>query len=371
MSTEPWKYYVRRLIGNGTEVPAYNGLPLEKVSLDRELSGPGGIKGSLPFAVSRGMVTEDGSPLFVPWATTIYAEKDGHIRHGGILADVSDEGPDLKLDCVGFTGYATGQPYTSEYSVSSVDPLAVFRHIWAHLQGQPGGNLGLQIDNATSPIRVGVAKESGGQGPYVLGWWETHDLGKVLDELATLTPFDYVVDHEWDGEKVLHRVRIGYPTIGRRRDDLRFVVGENIFDGPLKVSYAGDDYADTVLLLGAGEGRKMIRGFQYRPARTEVLRLRRTVVVEDKSITTAQKAEQAAMDELSYRLGEADLTSLTVKDHPHAPVGSYDVGDEIRVRTPKGWHAGLDIWVRILAISTDPQTNSEELTVLRSEKGTR
>ena len=365
-----WRYYLFRANGDGTETPIYHsGLPLLDVSVDVELSGPGGIKASLK-PEQQGMTAADGSPLFVPWSTVLYAEKDGVIRQGGILTEPTDDGPTLGLDFIGHSGYPNGQPYTGDDQWVQVDPLSLVRHIWWHLQQKKGANLGVVVDETTSPVRVGKAVPEGetaarADGPYILGWWETHDLGKTVDDLATETPFDYLLSHAWDGDTVAHRLQLGYPTIGRRRDDLRFVVGENIFVQPT-ITYDGEDYADEVLMLGAGEGRKMIRALS--PQRPNTGRLRRTAVMEDKTLTSQDAADRAALDELSYRLGSADIQSVTLG--PEAPTG-YTVGDEILITTKKGWHDGLNLWVRILAVSTDTGTDTHTLTVARSEKGNR
>lgn len=363
-----WKYHLYRANGDGTETRLYHSaLPLSDVKFTDALSGPGGIRASIK-PEQLGMVDSNGDTLFVPWSTVLYAEQDGRI-YGGILTDPVDEGPKLALDFIGFSGYANGQPYTADNQWVDVDPLNIVRHIWTHLQTKPRGNLGMIVSGDTSPMRVGKPLVDGNaskeEGPFVLGWWETHDVGKVIDDLATETPFDYVVKHEWVDETgpPRHFLQLGYPTIGRRLDE-RFVVGENIFTTP-QISYQGEEYADEVLLLGAGEGRKMVRGLQQR----QVNRLRRAVVVEDKTKTSQAAAERAALDELSYRLGDADIQSVTITDHPNAPTGSYSVGDEFLLTTRKGWHDGLSMWLRILEIETTAETNETTVTVVRSDKG--
>ena len=369
-----WRYLATRLNGDGTEIFLSNDLPLQGAQLREDLSGPGGITGSLAPEVARLRSTER-EPLFMPWSTAIYAEKDGQIRAGAILADLTENGPTLALDCVGFTGYLQGQPYKADGSWVHVDPLAIARHIWAHKQDQAGGNLGLVLDSITSPVRIGTKEEevkftteTGEEvnfqtGPYTLQWWKDHDLGKAFDDLAAETPFDYLVAHAWSGESISHRLRLGYPTIGRRRDDLRFQVGENIFDTP-ELLYDGDEYASDVVVLGAGEGRKMIRGEDSRTTG----RLQRTIVVTDKTLRNKKSANAAASRELSARLGDEDIDSLTVLDHPHAPIGSYAPGDEILIRSKHGWTQDVELWVRILSIVIEPEKNQATLTVARVEK---
>lgn len=370
MTDNRWRYLAYRLNGDGTETRLHGDVPLTDVGLGRDLSGPSEMSANLTLEYS-GMEAPDGAPLFVTWSTAIYVEKDGKIRRAYILVDVNDDGPALELTFVGWAGYPKDQPFNSAYSDINAEPLDIVRMLWRHLQEKPGGNLGLTLDGLRTPVRVGKALPKGTtvagaeEGPFVLGWWETKDIGGVIDDLATGTPFDYAEEHEWDGENVKHRLRFGYPTIGQRRRDVRFVVGENVTLNP-EIQYRGEDYATGIIMLGAGEGRAMIRGIAVEDGTPS--RLRRVLTVEDKSLKTRAAADLAAARELRKRRGEADFTTVTVTDHPNAPIGSYDVGDEIQVLTVGGWHDGLDLWVRILAIDLDPEKMQETLTVVRTEK---
>lgn len=365
-----WRYLAYRVNGNGTETRLHGDVPLTDVTMERDLSGPSGMDATLT-TVNASLKNIDGDSLFVPWSTAVYVEKEGIIRRGYILIDVVDRGADLDLTFVGWAGYPKDQPFNDAFSDINAEPLDIVRMLWRHLQGKPGGNIGMVPDDTRTPIRVGKAIPAGTttagaeEGPFVLGWWETKDLGGVIDELATGTPFDYVEEHEWDGEKVVHRLRFGYPTIGERRRDVRFVVGENVSLNP-EIQYQGEDYATGIIMLGAGEGRAMIRGIAVEEGTPS--RLRRILTLEDKSLTTKAAADRAAERELKKRRGDPDFTTITVEDHPNAQIGSYDVGDEIQILTVGGWHDGLDLWVRILAISTDPEKLEETLTVVRTEK---
>lgn len=369
-----WRYLAYRVHGDGTETLLSNDVPLQGVRLREDLSGPGGIEGEIAPEVLR-LKTPTGDPLFDPWGTAIYAEKDGNIRAGALLADLLEEGPRLQLDTVGFTGYLAGQPYTGDWSRVQVDPLDVARHIWAHKQAIRGGNLGMTVDSTTSPVRIGTKEEdvkfitgngeevSFQAGPYTLQWWKDHDLGKAFDDLAAETPFDYLVTHSWDGEKIKHHLRLGYPTLGRRRHDLRFVLGENIFDHP-PINYEGDAYASEVITLGAGEGRKMIRGGDSRTTN----RLHRAAVVIDKTLRNKKSADTIAAQELAARIGDEDLDTLIVQEHPSATLGSFSPGDEILVQSPAGWTKEIYLWVRILSIVTEPEKNQATLTVARTDR---
>jgi hypothetical protein len=377
-----WVYHAARLNGDGTETWLDHDIPLQRVSIKDELSGPGHLRGLIAPEVAR-LRTEDGKPMFEPWSTVIYPEANGSIRGGFIVVGARESGSNLNLECVGFTGYAQGTPYDGEYSETNVDPLDVAREIWAHIQSQPGGNIRLAVDDTTSDVRIGTEEstwsststngntgettQNGGSKltPYKLGWFANNNLGQKFDELAKNTPFDYRTEHEWDGEIVTHRLVMGYPNLGRRKHDLRFMVGENIYRIP-NINYLEDDYASEVMVLGAGEGRKMIRG----TAKTEPTRLRRVQVVVDKGLDSKGLADRAADDELKVRSGDVDIREIGVMDHPSAPLGSFVPGDDILVQTTEGWTDELAIWCRVLAITYEPESGVSRVSIIRTEKVT-
>lgn len=637
-----WRFIAANLRGDGTEEFLTYDIPLSDGTVTNKLSGPDEISGKLTPEIAS-MKDDKGNPLFVPWSTSIIAEKDGVIRADCIVDDLKESGPDLSLECVGFAGYPKDIPYKSNKSEIQVDPTDMFRHIWSHIQGYRGGNLGVVVDSTTSKVKIGTEEDDDADsdegeenGPYKLNWWDNHDLQDDLDKLASDTPFDYREEHKWnkgeqldtgaahqvaeldidpsrvmqsfvrdpgngdwyvtqvktpegkgnddttifrcdkngnllsssvlkgaghgsslgfesdggdvylwlhwasahtlarwkyegdvevswsdssvesmpfwdnavwvsidqdhdriatrhkegdsttgaehfwlrrlsdvkDGKdhvlaelekkhlgwgawqgfatdkkylytvwggtaagptpyfvrfewetgkrelvdlsgyvpsgyasghnevegvavsgghiyvgkatgathhreariwelafpqdvkgKVSHRLRLGVPKIGKRRQDLRFVAGENVTELP-EIDYEGDQYASGVVVLGAGEGRKMVRG----QASHNTGRLRRVAVVEDKSIKKQKDADKLAEKELKLRTGKPDISELVVTDHKHAPIGSIHLGDEIAYRTEKGWHPSLTIWVRVLEIEYTTDSADVKLTVKRGDK---
>ena len=369
-----WRYIASRLHGDGTETFLDWNLPLSGVGLTNTLSGPDAITTSINPEVAALKV--GGSPLIQPWSTAIYAEIDGQIRCGAIVADMIADGPNLTLTCIGFPGYAIDMPYTSEYSRAQIDPLDVVRHIWTHIQSASNGNIGLQVDPLLTGLKIGTVAEnvdfttSNGEnvsftaGPVKLMWYQTDNLGAEIDKLAKETPFEYREAHVWNADETIdHRLRLGYPRIGRRRHDLRFVVGENIQIVPA-VDF-GVDYASEVLTLGAGEGRSMIRGTSGRPDS----RLRRVAVVPDKSLRTTTAANILAAQEVLRRSGLADVTEVIIRDHSHAPLGSFDVGDEILVQLGSGWADDLALWCRVISMTIAPESlGVARLSLLRTDR---
>lgn len=372
-----WRYFATRLNGDGTETLIDPDLPLEGVTIEDRLSGHGGMTATIDPVYTR-LLGSDGRPILKEWSTAIYAENDGDIRAGAILASCPIDGPSLALDAVGFTGYAQDMPYTGEgYKGVRVDPLDVVRHIWSHIQSYPGGNIGLTWDSTKSDVTIGTElrqvqfdTQSGPvsfeAGPYKLNWYSNHDLASDIDGLAEETPFDYHERHFWEGDVVRHRVDIGYPRLGRRRDDLRFVHGVNVFE-PVTSDRDGSIYASGTLVLGAGEGSAMVKALREPATRPED-RLRRIAVVVDDRIKSKTKAAQRGDVENQWRARLDDVESVVVQDHPNAPLGSAVVGDEIRLEGQGDW-ADADLWVRILGISYQPENGQvAQYTVARTDK---
>lgn len=326
-------------------------VPLSGAVPTETLSGPRALSGSLPLAY----------PVPVlEWGHAIWLEDDGVIQGGGIVSDVDDDGQHHTVTCVGFTGYLRKLPWLAPAEdLVQVDPLDIVRQVWTHVQGQPGGDLHVTVDPATSPIRIGEEEKqvdfttSSGEavafdaGPFRLNAVDAQDLQKVIDDLAADTPFDYREHTYWDGERIRHRLELGHPALGAERPDLRFVIGENVAVLP-HLNGDAAAYASEVLVIGAGEGRAAVTA--HVPS-DSVSRLRRVAIVADKTLRSATAATNRARAELKARDPRGALSELVVIDHPNAPLGSYDVGDTIHVTGPLYDGNRVDHWARITEIA--------------------
>ncbi|MEV7684245.1 hypothetical protein AB0O64_37815, partial [Streptomyces sp. NPDC088341] len=226
-------------------------VPIAREELSWALSGGGALRGSVSPDVG-GLRAADGRMVLDEWGTLLYAEAAGQIRWGGIVTRSQFQGPTWSVEAVGMAAYPTGLPYLGEFVSEGVDPLDVVRELWSHVQAQPDGDLGMLVDGTTSPVRVGSKNEK-----YAVVWWEATDCGSEIDNLAKETPFDYAEDHWWSGDEIRHRLILGYPRLGRRRDDLLFEQGVNVTD-VVAPTRDGDAYANELVGLGSGEGRKVL-----------------------------------------------------------------------------------------------------------------
>jgi hypothetical protein len=190
-------------------------------------------------------------------------------------------------------------------------------------------------------------------GPYKLNWWETDNLGGKIDDLASTYGFDYEESHAWaagGADEILHRLDFGVPRIGVRREDQRFVVGENVTMAPTE-NFEADSYATDVYVRGAGEGRTMIRGYA---ARVNDRRLSRPVTIEDKNIKSVKVANQRAQEELSRRTGAPAVSEIQIRDSDEAPIGGLRNGDEIELLSDGEW-GDTSAWYRILSTTFTPE----------------
>lgn len=381
MARSGWRYLATRLNGDGTETLIHPDLPIEDVSIDKVLSGINAISGKIvPGTPS--LIGTDGRPLIRAWSTAIYAEADGSIRAGGIVTSPDPDGEILNIESVGFLGYSQDMAYTgSGYKGIEVDPIDCGRVIWSHIQSQPGGNIGLELDDTDTNGEVSIGTtvkqvefdtQSGPvsfeSGPWKLNWYTNHNLFGDFSSLASSTPFDFIEEHSWnDDGTIKHFVRIGYPKLGRRRTDVKFTWGVNVFD-PVSMSNDGSLYASSIIVLGAGEGSSMIHAIREPVCHQPGDRLRRTAVVIDDSIKSRKRANARADQEWQWRRQLDDINSVVVRDHPDAPLGSVELGDEIRLLGRGDWSV-LDMWVRVVSMNIDP-TNGKvaEYGVVRTDK---
>lgn len=369
-----WRFFAMRMDGTGGSGEIIHpDLPLADVEIEDMLSGHNSLTGTISPEFAS-LIADDGRPLLDEYGTAIWAEESGNIHGGGILVDSGFSGPQWSLTCTGLTGYLEDLPYAGATFFVEEDPLNIFRHIWTHTQAQPGSNVGLEVDPLLTGLKIGRELEqvefdtqsgpvSFEAGPYKLAWYQTHNLADNADGLASDTPFDWHEEHYWVGDVLHHRLRLGYPVLGRRRADLRFVIGENVHVIP-DVDRDGSEYADEVWVLGAGEGSAMKRGV----ARANINKLRRVAVVADPSLRSQTGVNAAAQREVKYRNTLDTISSVIVRDHPHADIGSVQVGDEVLVEGPTGW-IDVNTWYRVISRTIKPfSPDRMELSLLRSDR---
>lgn len=321
-------------------------LPLRDLEYGPELNGPGSLTGTLSPKLVAQFPT-----LLDPGTTNVYVEEDGQITWGGLAWHVTTRGNSLALECASWSsslqhrhdlhGNLQGRgPYT--YG----DRCQVIRDIWAYAQSVADGDLGVLVDTTTSTSTVGTPAD-----PYRFDAWEVPCLGDRIDDLVSgeSTP-DYTCLTEWNSAKtdVVKRIRLGWPRLGARRTDVTFATGINIIDDA-EVEKAGDDYAQVVIAVGAGDGSAKRR--QSSAVRNGRLRLEHVLDLPDIKANDVLASRAAAERVRRERLGT--VPQITIRDTPAAPFGSWQVGDDVPVRVHNAF-TDYTGWCRITGWTRKP-----------------
>lgn len=339
-----------------------------------QLSGPVVMKGSFrPEQISVQELMLDG------YAYWLHVEINQQIRASAILLPLQFQDSTMSFSAEGIAAAPHYQIYDGVYRMIQVDPLSIVRTIWNYVQSQPQSDYGVVLSGNSSPVRLGdpatteTTVTDNGDGtttttirdipakPYELVWWNATNCGEEIDTLSSQTPFDYVERNEWNRDRtdVLHYIDMGYPRIGVALPDLLFNE-ENILE-VVPIQELEDSYASAVLVIGAGEGEDTIRGYA---AQSFGDRVRKEVVITDKTITTGERAYTRALTELAARRGRAfEISEIVIAAyHTNAPVGSYKVGDDIRVAVDIPWLMETHTaWYRITSITNKPSSDKVRL----------
>jgi len=193
---------------------------------------------------------------------------------------------------------------------------------------------------------IGVVPAGAALAVYALTWtataagqsayWDRAILGtpQEADEPAPGVPW--------------RRIRLGYPRLGRRRNDLTFATGVNIIKA-VPVVYSADAFAQVVIATGSGEGRSRYRAIDA----VRDGRLRMEQVLDLPDIRGTDVLARRARAERTWRQTKGAIDTITVIDHQAAPFGSWQVGDDILVSVHDEW-TDFDGWMRITGWRAQP-----------------
>lgn len=324
-------------------------LPLTEVEFGPELCGPGSFTGVIEPRLA------NLTPAQVDAGTTLlFAERDRTLLWGGIIWRAEPEGQKLRLEASGFGSYLTKRfdlhgNLDGRGPWVNADPCRVIRDAWAYCQAQPDGDLRVTVDATTSHAKVGTPAE-----PYTTAWWEAPALSSVVDDMVAVAGGpEWTESVAWSGDAPTRRIRIGWPRLGTRRQDISFTSGINVVS-TVPVEYDADNYAQVVVGLGAGEGRSRRRAVDA--ARNGRLRLEQVLEVPNEKANDRLAAR--ARTERVSRSVIGEVTEVVLRDHPAARIGSFQIGDDVRVRLNDEW-TQYDGWSRITGWSLRPPSDDE------------
>lgn len=193
---------------------------------------------------------------------------------------------------------------------------------------------------------------------YRMNWWTTHDILQELQAVLGEIDAQARVNHypQADGT-IEHRLEV-FSEKHTRVTTVDFTEGENVIQRP-GITAGTDKYAKSVVVIGAGEGKDMLRSTYYYEAGGNN-GLQRVVTHADKSLGSQYRVSRLADRLVRRRKYWRDFSTLTVidTDKPGSQYAGFDVGDEIMFRTTDRDGFDVETWVLITRINMQP---AEEL----------
>ena len=190
--------------------------------------------------------------------------------------------------------------------------------------------------------------------PYLVNYWTNTDCGALLGDLAQAGPFEFREQSAWEDAskvKLTRSLLVGAPRVGVRRDGLRFEIDVNVLGASLAPVH--ETVYTEVSQLGAGEGSKQLRASVSASAGPRIRRVLAESNTDDRTKTAVEARARAALARVEPKAAGISFDSVTVRDHPHAPLSSFEVGDEIRLIGPFPGLGRVDVWLRVLERTTD------------------
>lgn len=375
---------------------------LEDVSFDLMFNGAGGFSGNLPIAdglpqlgdtpdvsTARAAVRAQVSSI-VEGKSALIVDRDGVVVWGGMVWTTRYDSHAEVLSINGTEDWSwwghrvidedlplASSPLYSGVDSSGVnlgytgkDQLAVACDILNWAQTDANGNCGLIVP--VSPV-------SGVPMNLKMRYYEKRTIRDAIETIAKqANGFDFRIDVDYESGLPVRRFTIGFPRRG--------VAAANsglVFDYPGNVvgytlSTDGTQLANTVFSLGAGNAEQMVADTEVNAAMLAAgYPLLETVVsykdmADQTGLQRLTKAQLNLLSNAPYN-SAPQIPVLTVRADADPMLGSYTVGDEARIIIndpmfpPKSDGTnGLDIFLRIIAVSVTPPTthNVQELVTV-------
>ncbi|MFD7867308.1 hypothetical protein [Streptomyces sp. NPDC059783] len=346
-----WRYFTAHPLTGEILHPA---LPLSGVEFGSELNGPGSFTATIAPRWVRANVD-----ALMPHVAEIYAEADGYLRWGGLVWSVEAENAEYRIEAASWSSYLSRRydihgELNARGPYVNTDPCRIIRDIWAYAQEQPDGNLGVVVDATTSSAKAGTPAE-----PWHSYWYETPNLGDQVDDLVSeegAPQYANTCSFQANGS-IRKRLILGYPRLGARRTDISFRTGVNITGAP-PIRYSGDDFANVVIGTGSGEGAAT--RYAVDPARDGGLRMESVLALPTVNGTDVLGRRIAAERRRRQIMGQVE--EITIRDHPSAPLGSWQIGDDVHVAVHNNWQSWTG-WARIVADSYTPGEDEDTATL--------
>lgn len=379
-----WHFMVEDIHGNilARDVVA------QEAKITRNLSGPSAIEFNIHPKNPSIQAPEGGPIQLKPYGHWVHALKTNlageEIIWASGLFQPSDIDPTtgvMGLRAEGFSNYAHGIPWLENWNPIAVDPFEIFTRIWNHIQeygddpGESNGNLGVTIRNRVDdsmPALSGTQMLPGfsfNNEEFVQDFFaifiravDRNDCGDYLTALARDIPFDFWEETTWAGGSapVVKKIQLAYPQGGVDQEDLVFRQGENVSAATPKQESEVNWFSD-ITINGYFPGKI----YSAPISNADPDRYRRVMDEVDLHIDSNERAAAWGHRLLTRRQYPNQFESIVINPyHSHAPFGSYDVGDIVRVQAPSQWTGDINQKHKILGMTWDESSGQVQLNLM-------
>lgn len=262
----------------------------------------------------------------------------------------------IQIESTGFMEYPAKIPFLVNLNPIAIDPFEVVQRVWAHCQGFSNANLQVEVYPASSGTQMLPGYSFDGSTlsfdffAMFIRAIDFPDCGDIIEGLARDIPFDMVEEAEWneDRTEVTKKLHLSYPYGGVQQDHLSFLLGDNVLAAE-KAEEMDIEPVSDVIVRSWAPGKVIVSQL----SNYDETRLRRVMIEDDAKIDSQERAAAWAGRKLQRRNVPIHFEKITIDaNHPHAPAGSFDVGDSIFVEAPDfPWYGTIKEWHRITSIS--------------------
>lgn len=338
-------------------------LPLIVTQMTLSLCEAGALSAVVPIA-DPSVASRPWQAATQPRRTAIYVDRGGVLIWGGIIWSrrTVDNGNAIQIDAQTFESYFARRVIKKTLMFSATDQFEIVRQIIGYAQSAGSGNIGVQVDNTNS----GVLRDR------TYYWYERKPVLEAVQQLAQVdNGFEFTIDVSYDTSgSPVKRLRLGYPRLGAPVSATGYVfeLPGNIvtYDWPED----GSSSANSVTAVGAGEGDQMLVAEAMSLAEIDAGYPLLEATTQYKDVSVFSTLTQHAVADMRQKARDIITPALTVRADVEPQLGSYRLGDAVRIVISSPRHPGnpgLDTYARIVGISVHPpqagQPESVDLTL--------
>ncbi|MEU5847430.1 hypothetical protein [Saccharopolyspora shandongensis] len=345
-------------------------LPLADVKLNRALGDTATFEGTWNLAVHATTSRRDPYELTMPARRAIYALRDGRPIWGGIIwtRRYESENRKVSISCSDWWSYFDHRKvlpalpenppadHVARQSVQwSAEQNEIARRLVALAQQHAGSDIGIEFDSSSS-------------GAFRDVTYAGHELVDVGEALRNLAKIDGGPDIMFDVGPLDDRgrprrlLRIGDPLLGEQGSPHVFEHGGNV------VSYTWPSDASKMVTRAFATGSG---GEQAKPI---AVAEDRDSLADDWPLLEADAGYNVADPNVLQAHANADQTAgrrpvvlpeLVLRGDADPPIGTFDVGDDVRiVLPPDEFHRrGVDTRMRLIDLAFEPGEDTEKVTI--------